>query len=591
MMQAVLIVSNSFRRHEHYHMVMSMLMSTPTSVAVDRVIGPIDRPCLDNGCAFAETHVNRAIWVFLVMGIIVRSMRYLLCFPLWEDECYLLSNFVDRDYIGLLEALDYHQVAPVLFLWSQRAMIDLLGFNEYSVRLIPFAGGIASLFLFRRFASRLVKGPALVLAVAIFAVAYPCIRYAAEAKPYGTDVFASLVLLTLAVEWWRDPERTGWLWGLCLSIPLAVGFSYPAVFVAGGVSLAVACVGWIDRCRRVALPWVCLNVALLASFGIVYVLATSTQAESELGWMGVYWQRTFPPITEPLALAGWLIVTHTSEMLTYPIGGARGASSLTFICCATALVVAAYQRRVPLLVLCLTPLALNFIAAALHRYPYGGHMRFGLYLAPVFCLLAGLGGWEIVRRLHGGRIPRQALAAVLGLLFVIGATNVARDIAHPYKTTSDMRARDFARWFWFTNEFDSEVACLYSDLDRDFSPETRQDLSWFNMYLCNLHIYSPRHARREKLDWERISSERPLHCVEYRVPAFEYDHAAHQAWLDEMAQDYERVGHRSIPVPRYDKHDRKLIALDTIEVDTFVPRTADNAAPSKAAGAEQNKRR
>jgi hypothetical protein len=565
-------------------------MSTSQSPAAARVVAatrPIDPPRLDDGASFAERQIQWAVWSFLAVGVGVRLMRYLLRFPLWEDECYLLSNFLDRDYGGLLEALDYHQVAPVLFLWTQRAVIDLLGFNEYSVRLLPFVCGIASLFLFRRFASRLLQGPALVLAMAVFAVAYPCVRYAAEAKPYGSDVLVSLLLLTLAVEWWRTPERTGWLWGLVACLPLAIGFSYPAVFVAGGVSLAVAWVGWTGRCRRIVLPWICLNIVLLASFGLVYVLSTSAQADSELGWMAQHWQHTFPPITEPIRLAGWLIVTHTSEMLTYPIGGARGGSTLTFILCATAVAVAAYQRRVPLLVLCLTPLALNFVAAAMHRFPYGGHMRFAFYLAPVFCVLAGLGSWEIIRRLHSGRIPRQALVTVLGLLLFVGGASVARDVAHPYKAKRNAQARDFARWFWFTTQFDSEVACLYCDLGRDFAPETRQHLNWFSMYACNLHIYSPRHARGEALDWRQISSQRPLHCIEYQVPQYEYDKAAQAVWLDEMAREYDLLGRRSILVPRFDEpihrsmslssqeqRVRELAPHDSIVVYTFVPRVA-----------------
>ncbi|MCA9103123.1 MAG: hypothetical protein KDA63_18330, partial [Planctomycetales bacterium] len=289
--------------------------------------------------------------------------------------------------------------------------------------------------------------------------------------------------------------------------------------------------------------------------------------------------------------AAWLVVTHTSEMLSYPVGGARGASTLTFICCAVGLAVAVRQRRLPLAVLCVVPLALNLVAAALHRYPYGGHMRFTYYFAPVFCVLAGLGGWEILRRLHAGRVPRQALAVSLGLLLAVGLVTVARDVAHPYKAPSDMRARDFARWFWFTHELDGEVACLYSDLGKDFAPETRKNLSWFNMYLCNLYIYSPRHAAGRPLDWERISAERPLYCVEYRADHFAHDDRAEQAWLDEMSRRYELVDQRSIPCPRFDKHDRDLISEDSIEVHTFVPRTGPLDDASRTAHTTGDARR
>ena len=121
-----------------------------------------------------------------------------------------MTNFIDRGYAELLQPLDYHQVAPLLFLWAERLLIDLFGYNEYAMRLLGFVSGVASLFLFRHLARRLLSGAALVAAVGIFAVAYPCIRYSAEAKPYGSDLLVGLGLMTLCVEWRRRPEQTRW---------------------------------------------------------------------------------------------------------------------------------------------------------------------------------------------------------------------------------------------------------------------------------------------------------------------------------------------------------------------------------------------
>jgi uncharacterized membrane protein len=86
-------------------------------------------------------------------------------------------------------------------------------------------------FLFHRLAGRLLRGSALVLAVGVFAVAYPGIRYAAEAKPYACDLFFATLLLTVAVEWWRGDRANRWLWLLAALMPLALLFSYPVVFV------------------------------------------------------------------------------------------------------------------------------------------------------------------------------------------------------------------------------------------------------------------------------------------------------------------------------------------------------------------------
>ena len=68
------------------------------------------------------------------------------------------------------------------------------------------------------------------MAVAIFAVSEPLIRYAGEAKPYAGDFLVSLVLLNLAVMWLRTPDRPARLWALAAMVPVAMAFSLPAVF-------------------------------------------------------------------------------------------------------------------------------------------------------------------------------------------------------------------------------------------------------------------------------------------------------------------------------------------------------------------------
>ena len=88
---------------------------------------------------------------------------------------------------------------------------------------------------------------------------------------------------------------------------------------------------------------------------------------------------------------------------------------------------------------------------------------------------------------------REALA----FCALIAVGTIARDFASPFKSRTDLRYRDFARWFWFNMEFAGEAVCLKSDLGEEFAPGTFRDLGWSAMYLCNQRIYSPRHARGE----------------------------------------------------------------------------------------------
>ena len=203
-----------------------------------------DSPAVDRWC-------RQACWGFVALGVVLRLSRYLLRFPLWGDECAMAANFLERSYLQLLQPLEYQQVAPPLFLWIELSLVKLLRFNEYSLRAFPFLCSMASLFLFRHVAARVARGLPLVLAVGVFSVAYYPLRHSAESKPYASDLFVALVILALAIEWWRRPEEHRWLWGLLVAAPVALALSHPAVFVAGGVSLALLPLVWKKDTRTV----------------------------------------------------------------------------------------------------------------------------------------------------------------------------------------------------------------------------------------------------------------------------------------------------------------------------------------------------
>ncbi len=178
------------------------------------------------------------IWFFVILGITVRLVRYLVNYPIWHDEAFLAVNFWDRGYADLLRPLDYGQVAPWFFLVIERTVMLALGYSEPALRLFPTICSIATVPLFRHIAGRLLGGVPQVLAVAVFAVAFYPIRHGAEIKPYASDLLAALVLLALAIEA-RRSQRARWWWALSAVAPVLIALSYPAVFVAGGVSLAL----------------------------------------------------------------------------------------------------------------------------------------------------------------------------------------------------------------------------------------------------------------------------------------------------------------------------------------------------------------
>jgi hypothetical protein len=230
--------------------------------------------------------------------------------------------------------------------------------------------------------------------------------------------------------------------------------------------------------------------------------------------------------------------------------------------------------------LCTVPLALQFCAAAAHCYPYGNHPRFFLYMAPMFCLLMGLGTAQILSLLKSRRWPAAAPVIVVLSLFVAIAVGISvRDFLKPYKDPCFMRDRDFARWFWSDKAWDAELVCLQNDLhQRFYSPPEGDDLA--SIYFCNQRIYSERLAKGEPARLERVSHTRPLRCARFRpASTTDRDEAEFGQWLKSLEPRYQLVAQERYPISFWNKG--QLYYVDQVEVYGFVP--VDSPAETKLA--------
>jgi hypothetical protein len=458
-------------------------------------------------------------------------------FPLWWDEAFVGANFLRRGYLDLLRPLDFGQVCPLFFVWTELSVVKLFGFSEMSLRLFPLGCGVASVLLFRHTAGRVLGGAPRLLAVAIFAMAYHPIRHAADVKPYSSDLLVALVLLAVTVEWLRARERTRWLWLLAAFAPLAIGLSYPAAFVCGGIGLSIGPAVLRKRTRAPILALVLFHLLTAVTFVTLFLVYIRAQAAVTMPGMSADWAGSFLPLWTPLAVPGWLLATHTGSMLAYPCGGDRGASALTLL--AVVLGAAAFWRRGhrAALAACVAPMAVALVASALRRYPYGGATRFMLYTGPALCLLAGAGlgaAWA--------RIPRPRLLVLIVLcLAAVGVVPVALDFARPYRSMHAERARQFARSFWPVLERDAEPVCLIWDFGMGRWNSIHLHVA---VYLCNQKIYSPSRRAGNGPRLDAISDGHPLACVLVESPDITERDIAH--WLEGMRPRYRLVSRQPL---------------------------------------------
>jgi hypothetical protein len=511
----------------------------------------------------------------MVLGALLRVGHFLANYPLWGDEAFLALSFLRRGYLDLLLPLEYGQVCPIIFLWAELTAVKLFGFSEMSLRLVPLICGVGSVFLFRHVAGRLLIGPALLMAVAIFAVSIHPVRHSADAKPYASDLLIALGLLALAIEWHRSPQRTGWLWLLAAFAPIALAASYPAVLVASGIALALAPSVWKTKGREPKLALACYLLVVAATFAALFVgLAHRQQGPGTIRALQNYWADSFPPLDSPVRLASWLVRTHAGSMLAYPGGGNRGASSITLILVVIAATIWWRRGQRLILSLMLLPMVVAIAAAALRLYPYGGEARIMQYLAPAICLMAGTGLSALLGFLPHANGRRAALRFAAVALAVMGVVLLEEDVRHPYRAIYDYQAREFARRFWPEQAHGADLACLRWDygIRRPHAAGARLAL-----YLCNQHIYSPSRRRGDGPAPAGSTSNRPLRCIVFDDQVLAQPDAV--AWLESMKRQF-MLRSRSEVVVRTTGLDQRPWA-DHITILEFLPRT-DQLAPAVA---------
>jgi hypothetical protein len=520
---------------------LTVLRADPQEVETSRT--PLD----PTECIFecepgkANVWIARATWGFVALGLLVRLVRFLVVYPIWPDEAFVAANLLNRDYLGLLTPLEFGQVAPILFLWIELTAARLLGLWEWSLRLFPTVCNLASLVLFRHLAARLLRGVPLLLAVGVFATASSSIRHGAEIKPYASDLLAALILLTLAVEWWRSPRDSRYWWALGAIVPVLLALSYPAVLVATGLSFALGKVVLRQNEQSVRRAYLFYNLMLAGSFLFLYFGVTSVQSTAMRSLHRQNsWRDSFPPWDEPWKLPGWLVAVHTGNMLAYPIGGTNGASALTlFFALVGVLAFWRRGRRTPLLLL-LSPFAMGLAAASLGQYPYGGSARIMQYLVPSICLLAGLGGALWLVRLQSPAWGRRSVYGCVALLALLGIYYIGSDLVRPYRVYEDYKSRQFARWFWSESNRGADLLCVKKDLGLVFQP-----ILWKTgmsaVYLYHQKLYK-RRAEMELADRSSVKlPTRALRLVFFdNVPEGK---PLYDKWLTRVSNSH-RIGRR-----------------------------------------------
>ena len=381
----------------------------------------------------------------ILLGLAWRCVRYALGFPLWGDEAFVAVNFQVRDWASLFQPTDYRQIVPLGFMEATLASVRLFGINEYSLRLVSFLECLASLGLFAWFARRVLGRRESLIAVAIFAASYYVVRHGTEVKPYAGDLLVALVLLVLGWNVIRRPRMMNWALLTTFGI-VAAWLSYTSIFITGAIGLALVLRVFRSKQRGEIAGFLAFAVLVPASFAFMMAVYGRPQAsDAQYMWEIDTWKPFFPPLGDPRAWLPWLWKVHAGNMLAYPIGGPNGWSMLTLVLAVIGSVRLWKLRQRALLGLLLWPLALLFAASVMGKYPYGGSARVTLFMAPAFCVLAGVGVTWLLQRLSDSA-RGWALRAVVAVMCLLIVGGIVMNVHAPYKEKRDRENRRALAW-------------------------------------------------------------------------------------------------------------------------------------------------
>jgi hypothetical protein len=363
---------------------------------------------------------------------------------LWLDESMLALNILDRSVIELLRPLSFSQAAPPAFLLIEKCFSWIFGSSEYALRLFPLLCGLASLPLFAVLARRTLNRPAAVVATLLFAVATGPVYYASEVKPYGPDVTVALILLLLGGTLARTDLRARSAAAIAVTGAFAILVSFPAVFIAGAVSLVLALGAALQRIRP-PLATVAAVASWLAASVVIIVVSRHTAARVEV--LFSYDPNAYAA-AKPTSFLQWLreLPTHLASDIGLapwraPFGRLYWAAVLLSIVGAVSL---AMRRRLYAGFFA-AAIGLTLVGSAIHRYPLAD--RTDLFLVPIAIVLLAEGVSVAAAGVRHGGTRRLVLTALGALVLAVPGWRALNRLIDPpgreeMKTAlADIRAR------------------------------------------------------------------------------------------------------------------------------------------------------
>jgi hypothetical protein len=330
--------------------------------------------------------LSAMLYLIVFIGISLAIYQFIFNRSLWLDEAKLALNIINKDFIGLTKPLDYHQVAPIGFLFIEKISVLILGKNELALRIFPLISFLTSIPFFYLLSNKLVKNNVIALiSTSIFSITLSLLRYSSEVKQYSTDVLFTIIILYYSLTLQLNKNKSLFIYAIIGSI--AVCFSNISIiilFVTGVYLLYFD--GYKNKNYKVLFPFLFWATA----FFIYYYLLIHNNPTTES--MKTSWENAFLPLN-PFSKDFYSFLLFAVKSIYAKLLHFDYFWIIPFIISLSAIGIMLKQRKYTLLYFCLTPIIVHLLLSGLALYPFS--KRLILYTAPLIILIFSFGLYHL----------------------------------------------------------------------------------------------------------------------------------------------------------------------------------------------------
>jgi hypothetical protein len=369
--------------------------------------------------------MNALSFSLIVIGAVFRLKHYFENRSFWLDEAYVAVQTANRSWHEILSFIPIFSdqpKAPLLVSCFGKAAVGFFGNHEYALRLLPILASLVSIILFYLLLKRYVSAKAQVVALGLFAFADPLSYYAAELKPYSSDVLVFL-LLWFAYDL-LNKHKYAFLPIVFILFAgiFSMWLSNPSLFILPGLGLSAYYMNWKKK-KDTNLFYLRL-IFILWAFNLVaiYKLSFGDMLDSEYIVELARESKGFPQTYSLVDIFLWLkhVFVDTFRELAGQLVPVFGLILAIVGGCSLC------RRDKPFFLFIISPFCLCFLAALVSKYPF--YARMVLFLSPLVFLLVAEGfDWTL------NKVPRAKGVVALFMLSLLFVLPVKTSVSYLFK--------------------------------------------------------------------------------------------------------------------------------------------------------------